>query len=487
MPQVPLSSGTYTDVGAEFRTSYPRNLIPVIKDTGISKMFLRSAEGLTRFDVNAPTLTGHDRGAIVWEGTCYRVIGSNFVSVAADGTVTVLGQLPNDGNPVVMAHGYSNQGIGIVSAKTLWFYTVQTPVVSTVLKAPKLQRCTDPNVGQPIDMLWIAGYFALTDGTTCYVTQLANQFTFNSQLFGSDSNSGDPLNALLKFRNELYMCNRYTIAVFDNTGGTGFPFTQNPGATIQKGVIGPYARTLTSQGFSFVGSADGEAPSVWLSVGLGIASKIATREVEMILAQYTETQLYFGAMLEYRAEKDQQFIYLHLPDYTLVYDVAGSQVAQKAIWFMLDSSADGNGAWRAWHPVYAYGKFIVGDKFDQRIGFIDPLTAAQYGQNARWQFDTIFAHNQGKGFSVSSMELIGTFGHAALGEQDTMSMQYTSDGRMWSTPRYISMGAQGQANKRAQWRPKHFFRNFRGYRFAGFNAAPISFASLQAEGEPLLA
>ncbi len=487
MPQIPLASGSYTDVGAEFRTSYPRNLVPVIKNTGISKMFLRSAEGLTRFDVNAPVLTGYDRGAIVWQGVCYRVIGTNFVSVDASGTVTVLGQLPDDGNPVVMAHGYTNQGIGIISAKTLWFYTTQTPKVNVTLPLPALQQCTDPNVGKPIDLLWFAGYFVLTDGTDCYVTQLANQFTFNSQLFGSDSNASDPLNALLKFRNELYMCNRYTIAVFDNTGGTGFPFTQNPGATIQKGVIGPYARTLTSQGFSFVGSADGEAPSVWLSVGLGVATKIATREIEMLLAQYTETQLYSGAALEYRAEKEQQFIYLQLPDYTLAYDVAGSQTAQQPIWFMLDSSADGNGTWRACRPVYCYGKFLVGDKFDQRIGFIDPTTAAQYGTNARWQFDTIFAHNQGKGFSVNSLEIIGTLGHAALNEQDTVSMQYTNDGRMWSTPRYISMGSQGQANKRAQWRPKHFFRNFRGYRFAGFNAAPVSIAAIQAEGEPLLA
>lgn len=485
MAQIPIASGAYTDVGAEFRTSYPRNLVPVIKNTGIGKMFLRSAEGLTRFDVGAPALTGHDRGAIAWQGVCYRVIGTNFVSVNAVGGVTVLGQLPDDGNPVVMAHGYTNQGIAIISAKTLWFYTVQTPTTGATLQAPKLQQCTDPSVGKPIDMLWIAGYFALSDGTTCYLTQLANQFTFNTQLFGNDSNSGDPLNALLKFRNELYMCNRYTIAVFDNTGGTGFPFTENTGATIQKGVIGPYAKTNTSQGFAFVGGAEDEAPSVWLSVGLGVATKIATREVEMVLAQYTEAVLYGNVSLDYRAEKDQQFIYLNLPDYTFVYDVAGSQVAQQPIWFMLDSSADGNGSWRAWHPVYCYGKFLFGDKLDQRVGYLDSTIAAQYGTNARWQFDTVFAHNQGKGLIVTTMELIGTFGHAALGETDTMSMQYTNDGRIWSTPRYISMGSQGNARQRAQWRPKHFFRNFRGYRFAGFNAAPISFAALQAEAEPL--
>ncbi len=485
MPQIPLASGTYTDVGAEFRTSYPRNLVPVMKSTGISKMFLRSAEGLTRFDVKAPSMTGHDRGGINWEGQCYRVIGTNFVLIGPTGAVKILGQVPDDGLPVSMAYGYSNQGIGIVTANQLWYWTIQTPAGGTN-PTPSLQQCTDPNLGKPIDLLWMSGYFVMTDGTYCYVTQLANQFTINSQLFGSSSNQPDPLNGVWKFRNELYLGNRYQIPVMDNIGGTGFPFQENIGATIQKGLIGPQAKAMTSQGFAFVGGAQDEAPSVWLSVGLGIATKIAAREVEMVMAKYTDAQLYYTT-LEYRAEKEQQFIYMHLPAETLVYDVAGSQVAQQPLWFMLDSSADGTGPWRAWHPVYCYGKFICGDKYDQRIGYIDGTTAAQYGTNARWQFDTIFAYGQARGFAVSSMELIGTYGRAALGEQDTMSMQYTDDGLSWSMPRFISMGAQGRTKQRAQWRPKHFFRNFRGYRFAGYNAAPISFAALEANGEPLAA
>lgn len=481
--QLGLARGSYTDAGAEWRTSYPRNLVPTIKESGISQMFLRSAEGLTRFDQNAPVMTGHDRGGINWQGTCYRVIGSNFVSVSASGSVTVLGQVPDDGNPVAMDYGYSNQGIGIVSGKTLWFYTIQLPSGSTGALA--LRQCTDSNVGAPIDLIWMAGYFVLTDGKSVYVTQLANQFTFNTQLFGSSSNQPDPINGLWKFRNELYVGNRYQIPILDNVGGTGFPFSENQGATIQKGVIGPYAKCLTSQGFAFLGGARDEAPSVWLSAGLGIAQNIATREIQKLIKTYTETQL-ATATLEYWAEDEQQFTYLHLPDYTLAYDVAGSQAAQQPLWFLLDSSNDGTGAWRAWHPVYCYGKFLMGDKTDQRIGFLDQTTAAQYGVNARWQFDTIFAYNKAKGFTVTALELIGTYGRAATGEIDTMSMQYTNDGQKWSAPKFISMGAQGQTGKRAQWRPKHFFRNFRGYRFAGFNAAPISFAALEADGEPMM-
>lgn len=484
--QIPLLNGTYTDVGAEFRTSYPRNLIPVIKDTGISKLFMRSAEGLTRFDADAPTLTGSDRGAINWKGTCYRVIGTNFVSVDADGVVTVLGQLPDDGLPAALTYGYDNQGIGIVAGKTFWFWTTAVPGAGTPLPTAALQRVTDSDVGTPIHVLWMGGYFVLTDGVSSYVTELADQFSINSQQFGSDSNSPDPLNGQLKFRNELYLCNRFTIAVMDNVGGNGYPFSENIGAAIQKGVIGPQASCLTSQGFAFVGGAQDESISVYLSGGLGIATKIASREVEMVIALYDETTL-AGATLEYRAEKQSQFIYLHLPDYTFVYDVAASQAAEEAIWFLLDSSADGNGAWRAWHPVFCYGKFIFGDKIDQRIGFLDGTTAQQYGADARWQFDTIFAYSGARGIVVNSLELIGTYGRAALGEKDTMSMQYTGDGQIWSVPRYVSMGARGQRLKRPQWRPKHFFRNFRGYRFAGYNAAPISFAALEAADEPMTA
>jgi hypothetical protein len=483
--QLPLARGTYTDAGAQFRTSYPRNLVPVIKDTGISKMFVRSHEGLTRFDLFPPSLSGFDRGGINWQGTCYRVIGTNFVSVSASGLVTVLGQLPNDGNPVAMAYGYPNQGIGIVSGGQLWFWTIQTPAGGTNA-TPSLQQCTDTNVGHPIDLIWMAGYFVMTDGTYCYVTQLANQFTINSQLYGSDSNSADGLNGLMQFRNELYMFNRYTIAVFDNTGGTGFPFTENIGAVIPKGLVGPWAKCLTNQGFAFVGNSQKEAPDVWISVGLGIAQPVATREVQMLLGKYPDSMLYY-ATLEYWKNTEQEFLYLHLPDWTLAYDIKTSQAAGEPIWFFLDSSANGTGPWRAWHPVYAYGKFIFGDKQDQRMGYLDPTTAQQYGVDARWQFETIFAYNKSAGAIVKSLELIGTYGRAALGENDTMSMQYTDDGRTWCAPRNISMGEPGRTTKRAQWRPKHKFRNFRGYRFSGYNAAPISFAALEADFEPLAA
>ena len=80
--QVPILNGIYSDEAADFRTSYPRNMVPVPKDQGISKGYLRPADGILTFG----TGPGIDRGAVNWNGICYRVMGNNLVSVGATGT-----------------------------------------------------------------------------------------------------------------------------------------------------------------------------------------------------------------------------------------------------------------------------------------------------------------------------------------------------------------------------------------------------------------
>ena len=43
--QIPILNGIFTDSAADFRTSYPVNMVPVPKQTGISSGYLRPAEG----------------------------------------------------------------------------------------------------------------------------------------------------------------------------------------------------------------------------------------------------------------------------------------------------------------------------------------------------------------------------------------------------------------------------------------------------------
>ena len=74
--QIPIINGIYTDNTADYRTSYPLNLVPVPKQNGIANGYLRKADGIALFC--GADKGGVDRGGINWEGVCYRVIGSTL-------------------------------------------------------------------------------------------------------------------------------------------------------------------------------------------------------------------------------------------------------------------------------------------------------------------------------------------------------------------------------------------------------------------------
>ena len=75
---IPIVNGIYTDKNSDFRVSYPKNLIPIPERQGISEGYLRPGEGITAFTGSGP---GIDRGGINWNGVCYRVMGSQLVSI----------------------------------------------------------------------------------------------------------------------------------------------------------------------------------------------------------------------------------------------------------------------------------------------------------------------------------------------------------------------------------------------------------------------
>jgi hypothetical protein len=82
----------------------------------------------------------------------------------------------------------------------------------------------DPDLGTPIDVKWIAGYYVTTDGVNIVVTELNDPTAVNPLKYGSAEADPDKLWAVDELRNEMYAFGRYTIQVFENVGGDLFPF-----------------------------------------------------------------------------------------------------------------------------------------------------------------------------------------------------------------------------------------------------------------------
>jgi hypothetical protein len=466
--QIPILNGIYTDNGPDLRTSYPVNMVPVPKNSGISSGFLRPGDGIVA-NGSGP---GTDRGGINWNGTCYRVMGTKLVTVASNGVVTVLGDV---GGPVatLVTFDYSFDRLAIASGGRLYYWNSTTGLL----------QVTDPDLGVVLDFCWVDGYFMTTDGANLVVTELSDPLQVNPLKYGSSEVDPDPVVALLKLRNEVYALNRNTIEVFDNVGAEFFPFQRIDGAQIQKGVIGTFGCCVFMEQVAFLGSGRNEQPGIYLGAN-ATATKVSTQEIDDLLMNYTEAQL-ATAKLEARNDKAHQHLYVHLPDRTLVYDGAASQELGEMVWFTLTTTTAGFAQYRARNLVWAYDKWLVGDPQSSSIGYLVDTIGTHWGQKVRWEFGTLIVYNEGNGAIFHELELVALTGRVALGVDPQISTSYSLDGLSWSQDRFIRVGTTGNTKKRLAWFQQGNMRNWRIQRFRGDSDSHIAFARLEAQIEGL--
>ena len=466
--EIPILNGVYTDdTQAEIRTNYPRNLIPVPMQSGISGGYLRPADGLVK-NGEGP---GVNRGGIERDGVCYRVMGTKLCSIAADGAVTVLGDVGGtDDNLVTMT--YSFDLLAIASGQKLFYWNGTT-----------VDQVTDPDLGPVLDVVWVDGYFMTTDGEFLVVTELLDPFAVNPLKYGSSEIDPDPVVALVKLRNEIYALNRHTIEVFDNVGGNLFPFQRVEGAQIQKGVIGTQACCVFVETIAFLGSGRNESPGIFMGVNAQ-ANKISTKEIDEVLTDYTEVQL-ATVKLEARNDRNHQHLYVHLPDQTIVFDFTASQATGSVVWFVLSSSTVGLARYKARDIIWCYNKWLIGDPTSSTIGYFENNIGSHYDEKVSWEFSTNIVYNEGRGAIFHELELVALTGRVAFGTNPVITTSYSVDGENWSQSRSIKVGTQGNRNKRLVWFQQGSMINWRIQRFRGESDAHISFARLEAQVEPL--
>ena len=463
--QFAILSGIYTDNGPDVRVSYPVNMVPVPGANGVSNGYLKPAEGLVSLGSGA----GVTRGQINWQGVLYAVQGTSLVSIAEDGTLLTLGTVA-DGGPVRMV--YSFDLLAIASGGKLYYWDLST-----------LTEVTDPDVGVVVDVVWIDGYFMVTDGEFIAVSDLTAPTSFNPLNYGSSEASPDPVVGLLRLRNEISALNRNTIEVFDDVGGLGFPFQRVTGAQVQKGAIGTFTSCVFVEAIAFLGSGFNEAPGIYIAANAG-TQKISTFEIDKLLATYSELDL-STVVMEARNDSAHQHLYIHLPDRCIVFDAAASQAFGESVWFTLTSSIVGFSAYKARYFTWCYDRWNIGDPTTTSYGYVDDTVSTHYGDNVRWEFATGMLYNESAGAVISELELVALPGRVALGAQPQITTSYSFDGMTWSPDVSIEAGMRGQRLQRLCWRRQGSMLSTRMQRFQGNADAHLSFLRLEAAVQPL--
>lgn len=473
---LPILNGIYADSDFEFRTSYPRNLVPVPKDTSISKGYLRPADGIVQFSTDDGP--GVDRAGINWNGVLYRVQGTKLVSVDAAGVITEIGDVGPGGQ---CSLDYSFDKLAVASGGRLYYWDGVT-----------LVQVTDPDLGLVVDVQYIDGYFMTTDGENLVVTELLDPTQVDPLKYGSSELDPDPVLGVKKLRDEALAVNRYTVETFTNVGASqgveSFPFARNSGAQLHRGAIGTHAACIYSisdgiDGLAFLGSGRKESPAVWFGAG-GATTKLSTREIDTILQTYTEAQL-SRAVLETRVDKHQRELILHLPDRALVYDGAASQVVGEAVWSTRDSGLATPATYRARNLVWCYDAWLCGDPTSGKVGVLSATTGEHYGVKTGWDFGTAIIYGEGRGAIFHELELVGLPGASRLGDDPVIWTSYSLDGQRFSTEKPARAGRQGETRHRIIWRQQGSLRNWRIQRFRGTSDVHMPFARLDATIEQL--
>lgn len=411
MASIPLLSSIGATEAGDLETIYPVNMEPVAVDSNISSGYLRTAMGAILLATAPGT---RDRGAINWNGVLYRVCGPNLISVDLTGNIVTIGNVGDDGNPVRLDYGFGR--LAIASNRNLFYYDGAT-----------LSQVTDPDLGTVVDMVWKDGYYVTTDGTSIVVTDLSDPFNVNPNKYGSAEADPDPVVALGRLRGELLAFGSNTIQTYGDVGGNLFPFQANTGATIPIGVVGTFAVTPFIQSYAFVGGARNQAIGVWI-MGQGSASKVSTRAIDDLLALEPNKQ---GIQIEARVSRDENRLYIHLSDRTLVYLAGASGIANKSVWYVCRSGVAMDQPYRLRNAVWAYDKLICGDLATGQIG-------------------------------VVSENLDGGEGRAFF--------SWSFDGETWSIEKALTLGKKGDRYRRLQWRPHLYMSaNYASLRFRGTN------------------
>ncbi len=468
MVQVPIVSGIYADEHANVRASYPVNMQPVGLASGVSNGHLRPAEGI----VSLGLCNGLVRGGINWNGTLYRVAGGDLISIDANDNITTIGTVGGVDDPVTMV--YSFDRLAIATQGALWLYDGTT-----------LTEVTDIDLGIVLDVVFIDGYFMTTDGEFLVVTELNDPTAVDPLKYGSSEVDPDPVVALKVIRNEVYAVNRYTIEVFDNVGGNGFPFQRIDGAQFQRGAVGTHACCVFDDQIAFVGGGRNEGVGVYIGSNAQ-TQKISDSEIDRLLASYTDAQL-ADVVMESRILRDQRLLYIHLPDRTLCFDATATGVIGAPAWFVLTSAAVDFAAYRARYFVLAYNRWTAGDTLTFTHGEMSEAVGSHFGAVVRWEFATPLVYNESRGGVVFDVELVAVAGSVAVGSAPTISTSYSIDqGATWSPDMFCLAGGSGNRVQRLVWFRQGFFRQTRTQRFQGDSSAHVTFHRLEARIAPLV-
>lgn len=484
MARIPLEIGTGFYESASLPLSAQRcvNLYPVIPQaSALNQRALFGCPGTSTFTTSGDAISGPNRGSQIMAGVGYFVNGARLYSVTSLGVVSDKGVITGSGRVSLANNGQFI--VIVVPGGDSFAYDNVTDALTQI---------TDVDFITASTVVFKDGFFVFSaaDGSVFFNSALNDPFTFNALDFGTAEINPDKIVALHVNHNELFVAGEETIELFQNVGGSGFPFQRIPGANIQKGVYGRFTLAEFDNTFVFVGGGRNEDPAIWKVTGSSSVQKISTSAIDNAIQKFTDAEIANSFSWTY-SEGGNFFVGFtfessRIPSKTFVYDATTSALAGSSSWHERQSGVADN-RWRVNSMIRLGGKPLVGDQIDGRLGELDLEVFDEYGDVLLWSKSSQPFANQGTRMFFGEIELTMEQGvglTTGQGSDPVVRMDFSDDGgRTFSSEFSRKYGKIGKYQQRTVWRRQGDFPVSRVVRFTGTDPVKRNILKLEANAE----
>lgn len=454
--QLPIANGFYQSESLPISAQQCINWYPnIVQTQGLSQETLFGIPGIRQL-VTTGIVDEINRGMHVKSDILYFVNGNTLFSL--DRTLgpesfsfTALGTIDGTG-PVSMADNGTQ--LMILSPGGNGY------IFDESSGSPFLQ-ITDAGFtsnGNPLTVVFIDGLFVCNTDTKKIIQSNTNDgLNWDPLDAGTAESDPDSIVSMFVFQNKLFALGAETTESFDNVATLGFVFQR--AYILPKGIFARFSVVSTTNSFVFIGGAVNESPAVWSFTGNGF-DKISTTAIDNLLNDLTDSELNDIIAVTY-AEKGAYFTGFSLPDTDIYYDAISNR------WHERNTFNNGQlTGWRVGFMASAYGRIVVGDAIDGRIGELDSDLFTEYDDTIFRRFITQPFANLGNAIFVPGIELTMEAGVGDFNIRDPkIRMRYSDDAKTFSDELVRNIGRQGEYFRRTIWRRIGRVPRFRFFEF----------------------
>jgi hypothetical protein len=338
----------------------------------------------------------------------------------------------------------------------------------------------DADLGDLIDGVWIDGYYFLTDGEYIYHTDLANETAIDPLKFATAEFMPDlSLGVAKTSDNKVMVFGRYTTEFFANNASENFAFQRLESRAQKLGIVAAHAKCEVGGNFYIVGGPKEESVSVHMLVS-GTSRKVASREVEKILAQYTEPEL-ADIRVETYTKDTTTFVLIHLPNEVLCFNESIAKIlGLQYAWSILKTDTIGSNPYRAINGVFdaKNSLWIYGDKTDTNIGKLDDSVVTHYGEKVEWILYSPFLNLEKT--SINKVEITTIPGFNIV-DDASVAISLTKNGLTYGAEYWSSYGSPLAYDNRFIYRRLGYVSDFVGFKFRGISTSKMAFGLMKLD------